>query len=74
MSSPFTAIENPLVSASQAACDSHYRGALWASVAFTGMVVCAAFFEWSTLGSATLLGELLVLMETVAIYARAALS
>src|SRR5665811_1829105 len=38
------------------------------------MVICAAFLEWLKSGSATVSGELLVLMETVAIYARAALA
>jgi hypothetical protein len=74
MSSPFTAIENPLVSASQATRDFRYREALWASAALTSVAGYAAFSEWSTLGSAILFGELLVLMESVAIYALAALA
>jgi hypothetical protein len=73
MDSSDTAINNPLVSARLAACDPHYRSALWMSVALTGVVACAAVHEWLAQGSATVLGETLVLMETIAIYARAAL-
>jgi hypothetical protein len=74
MNSPFTAVENPLISALLAARDSPYRSALWASAAFTSGVVLAAFFEWAAMGSATLLSELLVLIESAAIYSRAALA
>jgi hypothetical protein len=68
-----TAINNPLISARLAACDPHYRSALWLSVALTGIVACAALREWLVLGSATVLGETLALIETMAIYTRAAL-
>src|SRR4051812_33731349 len=74
MSSSFTAVENPLISASLAARDSSYRSALWAAAAFTSGVALAAFFEWAAMGSATLLSELLVLIESSAIYSRAALA
>ena len=64
MNPPQSAIENSLVSATQAAHDPVYREALWVSVVFTGMVIAAALLEWLKSNHAIILGELLVLMET----------